>query len=394
MKKTYYLLLAMSVLATACRPQAPLSGIIHLPQDGEWKEQVYLLDPLTFDGVAASYRSKLLDSALIEADGSFVFQQMPTASAPRLLEIAVQKQGERYPNQLDNEAIPASNYFPLIWQDGAEIRLTADAGQFQQRLSIETPSPGNAALLRLRDIRWEAYQKWLSGQESGSHDEDGLLEAQKAVLEFQKPLMQFADSSTELLPALVAIRWISISGDYERIPEFVWQACEKWRAAEPDHPWVAQLCQHARRETLPVLQGDKLPNFSLPMLSGDTLALQQLLGERLTLLDLWASWCVPCRRENQQHLVPLWEKYREQGLQIIGYSIDAGSKAWQTAIEKDGAGRWLNASHLEGDDAPLFKTLRISTIPANFLLDAEGRVIAKNLHGAELAQFVEKYFEK
>ena len=60
-------------------------------------------------------------------------------------------------------------------------------------------------------------------------------------------------------------------------------------------------------------------------------------------------------------------------------------------MERDGADRWLHASHLLGDQNPLMDALRLKTIPANFLLDGEGRVLAKNLHGEELIQFVENY---
>jgi thiol-disulfide isomerase/thioredoxin len=131
------------------------------------------------------------------------------------------------------------------------------------------------------------------------------------------------------------------------------------------------------------------------MLAGDTLRLQQLLPKgKLTILDLWASWCAPCRRENREVLVPLWDKYHSMGLEIVGYALDASVGAWKKAIATDGASRWPHASHLRGDDAPLMELLRIQTIPANFLLDVEGKVVAKNLHGEELVKFVQKYLEK
>ncbi|MCB9298479.1 MAG: hypothetical protein H6559_36010 [Lewinellaceae bacterium] len=81
----------------------------------------------------------------------------------------------------------------------------------------------------------------------------------------------------------------------------------------------------------------------------------------------------PCRRENQDVLAPLWDKYHEKGFQVIGYALDGSERTWKGAIEKDGAHRWLHASHLRGDDAPVMEALRLQTIPANFLLDAKGR---------------------
>jgi thiol-disulfide isomerase/thioredoxin len=233
----------------------------------------------------------------------------------------------------------------------------------------------------------------LPDHNSDEHDEAKLLEEEAAKINFQQPLMDFAGNTDYLLPALLAIRWVSPNNDYERIPEFLFSQCEKWKNRVPDHPWVIQLCQKSSRELLPVLKGDTIEDFTLPMLAGDTIALFQAMGKRLTILDLWASWCAPCRRENRDILVPLWEKHHQKGFEIIGYALDASEDVWKGAIAKDGAFRWLHASHLRGDDAPLLEDLRIQTIPANFLLDAKGKILAKNLHGEDLVKFVDGYLE-
>jgi peroxiredoxin len=156
----------------------------------------------------------------------------------------------------------------------------------------------------------------------------------------------------------------------------------------PNHAWTAQLCQSAHPDKLPVLQGDTIPNFPLPMASGDTVMLYDLLGEKLTLLDIWASWCAPCRKENREVLAPLWSERGNTGLQIVGYAIDSSPQAWKAAIAKDGA-TWPQASHLSGDDTPFLQMLNITTIPANFILDKNGVVLAKNLHGEALKAFLE-----
>lgn len=391
MKQISYFSFFQMLLFVSCTAKAPLSGIIKLPSDGNWASMVYLVQPRTFDEVAASFSGQVLDSAAILTDGSFAFKKMPEAIEPVLLELVIQRKGERFFNKLENEELTTANYFPFVWKNGDRLEVTASADQFQRSFSIKNPSPENAALLHLRDVRLKAFQQLQQKSGTQGHDESLLLEEEAARLRFQQASMDFAKETEHLLPALVAIRWVSPANDYERVPEFLVSQCEKWQNKNTGHPWVAQLCQKSNREQLPVLKGDQMPDAMLPMLSGGESALYQLLGERLTILDLWASWCAPCRRENRDFLAPLWDRYHEQGLQIIGYALEGSEAAWKNAIEKDGANRWLHASPLQGDDAPLLKTLRIQTIPSNFLLDAQGKVLAKNLHGEELVKFVEEY---
>ncbi len=387
----FFLLLA---IFTGCSKMPPLSGTISLEASSDWKPIVYLLDPKTWGGISGSYLGTVLDSATIQPDGSFAFGKMPDAADARLFELAIQPKAEaQHPNRLDNDDPGTSNYFPFVYKNGETLVVKAEAAHFQRSFSIEKPSPENAAMLQLRDLRQAAFDQFLSGKEDGeTHDESALLDEEAVKLAFQQPIMQFAEQTKELLPALTAIRWVSIEGDYERIPEFIVAQAERWQAAAPEHPWVKQLAAKGDRKTLPVLVGDQIPlDYPMPMLSGDTVPLKTLLGKRLTLLDFWASWCAPCRKENKNTLVSLWEKQHESGFQIVGYALDASTGAWSTAIEKDGVGKWPHASHLQGDDAPLFKALRMTSIPANFLLDENGKVLAKNLHGEELVKWLEKY---
>ncbi|WP_373548415.1 TlpA family protein disulfide reductase [Haliscomenobacter sp.] len=392
MKQITYLLLLILSLHTSCTGQAPLSGKITLAPNDQWAPTLFLIQPRSLDEVATSFLGQVIDSARIKPDGSFVFEKLPDSVEPMLLELAVQRKGEPFVNRLNNDDPSSANYCPIIWKNGLKLKISASMAQFQSSFAIENPSPENAALLKLRDIRQAAFQQFLSKNKDEEHEETKILEAEAARLNFQKPLMDFAQQTDQLLPALLAIRWVSPNQDYERIPEFLFSQCQKWQSSNPSHPWVAQLCQKSNRERLAVMIGDKLPDALLPMLAGDTLTLTQLIGKRrLTLLDLWASWCAPCRRENRDFLVPLWENHHKNGFEIIGYALDASTQAWKKAIQADGAYRWVHASHLRGDDAPLMEALRIQTIPANFLLDADGKVIAKNLHGEELVKFVARY---
>lgn len=395
-KSVFPMLFLLFAFLTACSERPPLSGTVSMEAINDWKPVVYLLDPKTWGGIGGSFVGTALDSATIQADGSFAFAKMPDATEPRLFELAIQRKGGEFlANRLDNDDPGTSNYFPIVYKNGEAISIKAEASHFQRSFSVENPSPDNAAMLQLRDARQSAFDQLLAAKKDGeAHDESALLDEEAVVLSYKRAIMQFAEQTQQLLPALTAIRWVSVEGDYERIPEFIVEQAERWKAKAPNHPWVQQLAAKGDRKALPVLVGDQIPmDYPLPMLPGDTVVLKDLLkGKKLVLLDLWASWCAPCRRENRTTLVPLWDKYNGKGFQIVGYALDASRGTWASAIEKDGVGRWPHASHLQGDESPLFEALRITSIPANFLLDENGKVLAKNLHGAELADGVVKFF--
>ena len=387
------MLFLLLTIFLSCDKTTPLSGTVLL--NAEWTPVVYLIEPQSWNDVASSFTGAVIDSAKIDAEGHFTFEKIPPSVEPRLFELAIQKKGETfYANRFDNENPTNSNYFPIVYKSGESIVIKTEAAHFQKKFSIEKPSNENTALLQLRDIRQKAYDTFLLGKNKTTHDEAALLDEENATRSFQEAIISFAKETPHFLPALTAIRWVSIEGNYERVPEFIVSQAERWQAKFPDNTWVKQLNQKANRQSLPVLVGDLIPNYTLPMLSGDTLPFHQLLGKRLTVLDLWASWCAPCRKENRDYLVPIWDKYHNDGFQIVGYALDAGHNTWANAIKKDGADRWPHASDLQGDNAALFKQLRLTSIPANFILDEKGKVVAKNLHGEELKQFVGAYFNK
>ncbi|MBR9920468.1 MAG: TlpA family protein disulfide reductase [Bacteroidetes bacterium] len=378
----------------SCQPEPELSGVVNMPEDSDWARRVYLIQPENLEDVSASFRGKVVDSSEISADGRFAFVFLPQMEEGTLFQLAIQKKGERFLNRLNTEDPAKANYHPIICHGGQRMEISADAAFFQSSFSIRNPNSANLALLQLTDIRRKAHKIYMEKISHGEQEASFLLEEEAAYLEYQQAVMAFAENTGFLLPALQAVRWVSPEGDYERVPEFLVSQCLKWEPEYPKHSWVQELCEMADPANLPLLSGVPMPNFALPMLSGDTTDLYELLGEKLTLVDLWASWCAPCRRENRNVLIPLWEAQQEMGFQILGYALEASRKPWEKAIEKDGISMWPHASHLQGDEAPFMESLRIQTIPANFLLDAEGRVLAKNLHGETLTKFVEDYLQK
>ncbi|MBI1781554.1 MAG: TlpA family protein disulfide reductase [Sphingobacteriales bacterium] len=133
--------------------------------------------------------------------------------------------------------------------------------------------------------------------------------------------------------------------------------------------------------TAQVSIGQQAPELSLPDKNGDTIKLSSLKG-KIVLVDFWASWCVPCRRNNP-FLVYLYKKYKSKGLEIYGLSIDEEKDRWLGAVKRDKLS-WPQVVDNKGWDAPSTLTYGVEAIPANFLLDKEGKIIAIDLEGQEL----------
>jgi len=143
--------------------------------------------------------------------------------------------------------------------------------------------------------------------------------------------------------------------------------------------------------TDPLAIGNIAPTFSAKTPEGEELALEEALG-KYTLVDFWAAWCMPCRRENP-NLVKVYEKYQDKGFNILGVSFDRNERSWINAIEKDGL-EWDQISNLSFWNDPIAKMYKIRSIPANILLDEEGRIIAKNLRGRRLQMKMEELLGK
>ena len=130
-----------------------------------------------------------------------------------------------------------------------------------------------------------------------------------------------------------------------------------------------------------IVIGKPAPNFSGPTPEGKTISLKETLG-KVTIIDFWASWCGPCRAENPS-VVALYNEFHPQGLNIIGVSLDKDAKKWKEAIAKDGL-VWPHVSNLKFWEDPIAKQYNVQSIPATFILDEKGNIVAKDLRGEEL----------
>lgn len=131
--------------------------------------------------------------------------------------------------------------------------------------------------------------------------------------------------------------------------------------------------------------GSKAPDFSGPNPEGTQISLSEVMG-KVTLIDFWAGWCRPCRAENP-NIVAVYNKYHDKGLNVIGVSLDRTAEAWKNAIEEDGL-VWNHISNIAYFDDQIAKLYNVDAIPAAFLLDENGIIVAKNLRGPELEEKV------
>ncbi len=137
------------------------------------------------------------------------------------------------------------------------------------------------------------------------------------------------------------------------------------------------------------MTGAVAPDFTQNTPEGEPFSLSDLRG-KVVLVDFWASWCGPCRRENP-NVVRLYNKYKDRGFDVLGVSLDRSKQPWLKAIDKDGL-PWHQISDLRGWKNKAAQLYSVSSIPHTILLDREGRIIARNLRGEGLHKELKRIF--
>lgn len=165
------------------------------------------------------------------------------------------------------------------------------------------------------------------------------------------------------------------------------------QAFENEHPNL-EITVKLREKVTRLKQtsiGGIAPDIEMNTPEGKAIKLSSV-QKKYTLIDFWASWCGPCRSESEM-LNELYNKYSNKGFEIYSVSLDDKNDKWLKAIEKDQR-TWPNVSSLEGFKTPASYDYAVTALPDNYLIDKDRKIVAKNIHGDELANLINELLGK
>ncbi|MES2517012.1 MAG: TlpA disulfide reductase family protein [Bacteroidota bacterium] len=324
-----------------------------------------------------------MDSANVGADKSFKFKTNIIDGGGYYL--------------LNFFAMDLSQKVLLILEGGETISVIADGmdmpnkrGAFQLTGDSKNIEYFNRIVKINQDlqVKVENWNKQVAAAQA-KKDETTL---QKIQNEFQAAQQANVNKIKALLPEmgtnLVALWTAGNFLNPESDLETLIQISEKFKAEKPNSPNIHIKTFHQQMMRLKGIEvGTEAPEIAMKMPNDTTLALSSLRG-KYVLIDFWASWCGPCRKENP-NVVRMYYKFKDKGFDIFSVSLDQEKDSWVKAIEKDQL-PWHHVSDLQFWNSAAAAAYGVQAIPATFLLDKEGKVIAKYLRGDDLERKLEE----
>ncbi len=313
----------------------------------------------------------------------------------------------RFGFAIDNETLA---FYALEFGNGVRILVCADPGdqirlegsldEGMAKYSVE----GNGESEVLRELNVKAMEvsgkiRQLNEELMGYQGQDDFLEKREELISRYTAIMKehkavlsglledHRDHPVAIFILYAQVEMQPVFKTDEDFPLFD-EVDQDLQAKYPDNPYAIFLHQQVEASRS-VAIGSIAPDFTLPTPTGEQISLSSYRG-KVVLVDFWASWCAPCRRENP-NVVAAYNKYHDQGFEVLGVSLDGlpnqqkARESWLKAIEEDGL-TWTHVSELNGWNTIVKDLYQFNGIPHAVLLDREGRIIAKNLRGAALDQ--------
>jgi peroxiredoxin len=282
----------------------------------------------------------------------------------------------------------------LVLDNTSKVEVNIDAKMRMDEYEVK----GSEASLKIKEINKILYDTYkvvegLQNEYAAMAEGFESNEAKIALLEKKyqdamdnqvKLIKEFTDKNNDAIIDIYAVSYLNIDENFE----FIKSVVDKHKAtiAESDYTqeYANKLDSYAS-----LAIGKIAPDIALNDPNGKEIKLSSLRG-KVVLLDFWASWCGPCRQENPNN-VKLYKEYNAKGFEIYGVSLDKNKEDWTKAIMQDQL-TWTHVSDLKFWQSDAAATYKVESIPATFLLDQDGKILAKNLRGEQLAQFLKKLF--
>jgi len=371
MKRNLYLLL-ISVLAISCKPSSKKELKITGTLKNAEGKMVYLQETPLGTG-----QRLYVDSAVVGNDGKFSVKARPAEQS--LYHLISKEAG--YP-------------FAFVISDAGYIEIEADSRQpnnFQVK--------GSDATAKTKDFFTEVEKKFLQLNNLGKQSDSARINKADSLLssinEEGKKLSEDLKSSIQnfVLKSKSVVGSLLVLAVYQQFfsPEEYRQIIDTLAKKFPDHKGMAKVKQITDQQTALNNQkeegnallwtGKQAPEFSLPDANGKMISLSSFKG-KYVLVDFWASWCMPCRKENP-NVVQAYNQFRNKNFTILGVSLDRDKQEWLDAIEKDKLA-WTHVSDLKEWESAAVTTFGFNGIPYNILIDPTGKIIAEALHGPAL----------